>query len=313
MSLSGELGNLGQKRIDGAFNLPVNDALALRMSFSSNRRDGFSETKTSTNGFSENRDNVHTDSGRLQALIKFTPNTSLQLSYDSSTNKGSGPNYYNLTSGVIPTKKLVDPGNSLEGKFNDQASGWKAELKTDVGFANLTYLYGDRSTKMREDYSVGILGLLTHNDVHQTSHELRLSSRGNSPLQWVGGLFAFNEKTTNNQLDGIFPFPGPLTPAQCGGLPSCTGVIQYKDFLLENDSKAAFGQISYSLNNTTRLIGGARTTSDKKMRTGQQLFSVDGTFSTATNPTAPLFGEGKWSRPTYKLGFERDLAPSKMF
>jgi iron complex outermembrane receptor protein len=311
--VSAELGDLGQKRFDGAFNLPVNESLALRAAFSSNRRDGYSETKTATNGFTENRDNIHTDSGRLQALVKFSSTTSLHLSYDSSANKGSGPNYYDLTSGVIPTKNLVDPGNSLQGKFNDRASGWKAELKADIGFADLTYLYGDRTTKMREDYSVGILGLLTHNDVHQTSHELRLSSRGTSPLQWVGGLFAFNEKTTNNRLDGIFPFPGPLTSAECAGLPSCTGVIQYKDFLIENDSKAVFGQLTYSLNNNMRVIGGARTTSDKKMRTGQQLFSVDGTFNPTTNPVAPLYGEGKWNRPTYKLGFEQDLAPDRMF
>jgi iron complex outermembrane receptor protein len=311
--VSAELGNLGQKRIDAAFNMPVNDSLAVRAALSSNRRDGYSDTTTATNGFSEDRDNIHTDSGRVQALLKLSASTSLHVSFDTSTNKSTGPNYFDLTSGVIPTKNLVDPGNSLEGKFNDQASGWKAELKTDIGFADLTYLYGNRSTKLQEDYSVGILGLLTDNQVHQTSHELRLSSRGNGDLQWVGGLFAFNEKTTDNQLDGIFPFPGPLAPAECGGLPSCTGVIQYKDFLIENDSKAAFGQVSYSLSPSTRLIGGARTTSDKKTRTGQQLFSVDGTFNVATNPVAPLYGAGKWSRPTYKLGVEHDLASDKMF
>lgn len=311
--VSAELGTLGQKRIDAAVSAPVNGMLSLRAAISSNRRDGYSETITPSNGFSENRDNIHTDSGRLQALLKFSPATSLHLSFDSSTNKGSGPNYYDLTSGVIPAKNLVDPGNSLEGKFDDRAYGWKAEFKTDIGFANLTYIYGDRSTKMNEDYSVGILGLLTGNDVHQTSHELRLSSRDNGPLQWVGGLFAFNEKTSNNRLDGIFPFPGPLTAAECGGLASCTGVIQYLDSLIENDSKAVFGQITYSLNNSTRLIGGARTTTDKKLRTGQQLFSVDGTFNAATNPTAALYGEGEWKRPTYKLGFERDLSPTQMF
>lgn len=311
-SASVEVGNLGQKRIDGAYNLPVNEALSLRAAFSSNRRDGYSETKTATNGFEENRDNIHTDSVRLQALAKFSAKTSLHLSYDTSTNKGSGPNYYDLTSGVIPSKNLVDTNNSLEGKFNDKASGWKAEFKSDLGFANLTYIYGDRSTKMKEDYSVGILGLLTENNVHQASHELRLASNGNSALQWVAGAFIFNEKTTGNRLDGIFPFPGPLTAADCGGLPSCTGVLQYKDALIENDSKALFGQATYSLNSTTRVIGGARTTTDEKLRTGQQLFSADGTFNTVGNFVSPLYGAGKWSKSTYKLGLEKDLSPTQM-
>ncbi|MDT7838582.1 TonB-dependent receptor [Aquabacterium sp. OR-4] len=312
--VSGELGNLGQMRFDGAYNLPVNDSLALRMAFSSNRRDGYSQTKTATNGFGENRDNVHTDSLRLQALAKFSPQTTLHLSYDFSANKGSGPNYYDLTSGVIPTRKLVDTTNSLEGKFNDQSYGWKAELKTDLGFANLTYIYGDRSFKQREDYSVSALALLADADVHQTSHELRLASRDNGPLQWVGGLFAYNEKTTNLVLDGVVPAPGPLTAAQCGGLPSCYGILRYTDGLLENDSKAVFGQITYSLDSQNRLIAGARTTSDRKLRSsGQQFFSSDGTFDPATGFITPLYGEGKWKSPTYRLGYERDLATNQMF
>lgn len=311
-SASVEVGNLGQKRMDGAYTLPVNDALSLRAAFSTNRRDGYSETKTTGNGFGENRDNIHTDSVRLQALAKFSTKSSLHLSYDNSTNKGSGPNYYDLTSGIIPTDNLVDANNSLEGKFNDKATGWKAEFKSDIGFANLTYIYGDRTTKMKEDYSVGFLGLLSENEVNQKSHELRLSSNDSASLQWVVGAFTFNEKTKGNRLDGIFPFPGPLTSAECGGLPSCTGVLQYKDALIENDSKALFGQATYSLNETTRVIGGARRTSDEKSRLGQQLFSFNGTFNTAGNFVSPLYGAGKWSRSTYKLGLEKDLSPTQM-
>lgn len=308
-----DVGNLGQKRVDGAFNLPVNDALSLRFAASSNRRDGFSETKTATNGFTENRDNINTDSIRLSGLVKISSKTSLSLSYDESTNRGAGPNYYDLTSKVIPTQNLVDPNNSLQGRFDDNASGWRAELKTDVGFANLNYIYGNRTTKMNEDYSVGILGLLTDNKVAQETHELRLSSNNNSPLQWVGGLFKFNEKTTDNRLDGIFPVPGPLSGAACGGLASCTGVLQYLDNSIASDSTAVFGQVTYSMTNADRLIVGARHTSDEKSRTGQQLFSFDGTFNTAGNFVAPLYGAGKWERSTYKLGYEKDISPTQMY
>ncbi len=91
-SVSVELGNLGQKRVDGVFNLPVNESLALRAAFSTNRRDGFSETKTATNGFTQNQDSIHSDAFRLQGLLKFSPQTSLSLSYDYSVNKTTGPN-----------------------------------------------------------------------------------------------------------------------------------------------------------------------------------------------------------------------------
>jgi iron complex outermembrane recepter protein len=320
-SMGVELGNLGQKRVDGMFNLPVNDALALRAAFSSNRRDGFSETKTSTNGFTQNQDSIHTDSIRLQALFKFSPNTRLNVSYDESTNKATGPNYYNLQNG-IPTK-LVDTSTMIQGRFDNKMSGFKAELSTDVGFANLNYIYGNRSTKTKEDYSTGPLLLLTQFKVEQASHELRLSSKDvKAPLQWVTGYFNFKETGTNGQLDGNSPFylfgptapgPAPFGPSQCGGFAACYPGLQYQDRLITNASDAFFGQVSYSIAPSDRVIAGARTTQDKKSRDGTQVFAFNGTdYSANGNAVTPLFGQATWKSTTYKLGYEKDLSDLQM-
>jgi iron complex outermembrane recepter protein len=315
-----DVGNLGQRRLDGAFNLPVNDALSLRAAFSTNRRDGFSETKTAANGFSENQDNIHNDALRLQALLKFSPKTSLSLSYDESTNKTAGPNYYDLTGG-IPTK-LVDPNVLIQGRFNDKASGWKAELKTDVGFANLNYIYGHRTTKNKEDYGTGPLILLTKFTVKQDSHEIRLSSNDSkSPLQWVAGYFKFKETGTDGQLDGNFPFfffpapAGPFGSSQCGGFSSCYPALQFKDHLLTNESQAVFGQVTYNLTNDSRGIFGARTTRDKKFRTSDMILSggVDYDTTNSGNLVIPLYGNASWKSSTFKLGYEKDLSPTQMF
>jgi iron complex outermembrane recepter protein len=311
-----DLGTLGQKRLDAAINLPVNEALALRASVSGNQRDGFSETKTGTNGFAKNRDDIDSQSVRLQAAVKFSPDTSINLSYDQSANKTTGPNYYDLTTGGIPSK-LVDTSNSLEGKFNDKASGFKAEFKTDVGFANLNYIYGHRSLKIDQDYSLGMLGLLAHMETEQDSHELRLSSKNNSPLQWVGGVYKFKEKSKNGRLDVVLPSP-PMPPvlgsADCGGMAACAGLFQFLDHSITSDSQAIFGQATYSLNDTTRLVAGARYTEDEKSRNGDQLLSNSGNFS-ASNPAnlvLPLYASGKWSKATYKVGFEKDLSPTQL-
>lgn len=319
--LSAELGSLGQKRIDGAVNLPVNDALALRAAFSSNRRDGFSETKTATNGFSENQDSIHTDSVRLQALAKFNARNSLSLSYDESTNKTTGPNYYDLTAGGIPTK-LVDPNVLIQGRFDNKLSGFKAELKSDLGFANLNYLYGHRTTKNIEDYSTGPLLLLTQSSAKQDSHELRLSSNdAKAPLQWVAGLFQFKEHGAG-QLDGNFPFfffgpgAGPFGPGQCGGFSSCYPALQFIDNAITNESIAAFGQVSYSVTESSRIIVGARATHDKKTRlNGQEMLSggVDYDPNNPANTVIPLSGDASWKSSTYKLGYEKDLSNSQMF
>jgi iron complex outermembrane receptor protein len=320
-SVGVELGNLGQKRVDGMFNLPVNDALALRAAFSSNRRDGFSETKTSSNGFTQNQDSIHTDSVRLQALLKFSPSTRLNVSYDESTNKATGPNYYDLKDG-IPTK-LVDSSAMIQGRFDNKMNGFKAELSSDVGFANLNYIYGNRSTKTKEDYSTGPLLLLTQFKVEQASHELRFSSKDvKAPLQWVGGYFNFKETGTNGLLDGNAPFylfgptapgPAPFGPSQCGGFAACYPGLQYQDRLITNASDAFFGQISYSIAPSDRVIVGARTTQDKKSRDGTQVFAFNGTdYSASGNSVTPLFGQAKWKSSTYKLGYEKDLSASEM-
>ena len=319
--ISAEVGNLGQRRVDAAFNLPVTDALFLRAAISTNRRDGFSETKTATNGFSENQDSIHTDSVRLQALLKVNAANSVNLSYDESTNKATGPNYYDLTAGGIPSK-LVDPNVLIQGRFNNKLTGFKGELKSDLGFANLNYLYGHRETKNKEDYSTGPLILLTQFNFKQDSHELRLSSNDvKSPLQWVAGYFQYKETGTDGRLDGNFPFfffgstPGPFGPSQCGGYSSCYPGLQFLDSLVTSESKAVFGQVTYSLTDTSRVIAGARQTRDKKHRDGQQMLSggADYNPSTSGNLVVPLYGLASWKSGTYKLGYEMDLSPSQMF
>lgn len=319
--VSADVGTLGQKRLDAAYNLPVNDTLSLRAAFSVNRRDGFSETKTAANGFTANQDSIHTDAVRLQAQIKVNARNSLSLSYDESTNKTTGPNYYDLTANGIPTQ-LVDPKVLIQGKFNNKYSGFKAEFKSDLGFANLNYLYGHRTTDNKEDYSTGPLILLTTSRSKQDSHELRLSSNdAKAPLQWVTGLFQFKE-TGGGQLDGNFPFfffganPGPLGSAQCGGFASCYPGLQFTDSGLTNESTAAFGQVSYSVDSASRFIVGARATRDKKTRVnGQQILSGGADYNPANpaNLVMPLNGDAAWSSSTYKLGYERDLSPSRMF
>jgi iron complex outermembrane receptor protein len=325
-NVSVDLGNLGQKRLDGALNVPVNEALSLRAALSTNRRDGFSETRTAANGFSENQDSIRTDAARLQALVKINPGNSLNLSYDESTNKTTGPNYYDLTARGIPTR-LEDPNVLIQGRFNNKLSGYKAEFKSDLGFANLNYLYGHRETKNREDYSTGPVILLTKFKFEQDSHELRLSSNdAKSPLQWVTGLFHYKEAGTDGQLDGnvppflsfLFPLPvgAPLAPGQCGGFPAgCYAFVQFLDNLVTNESKAAFGQVTYSVTETSRVIVGARYTRDQKHRNGQQVLSGDGANYDPNNPAnlaIPLYGQASWKSGTYKLGYEMDLSPSQM-
>jgi iron complex outermembrane receptor protein len=159
--------------------------------------------------------------------------------------------------------------------------------------------------------------------MEQESNEVRLSSKDpKAALQWVAGYYQFKETGTDGQLDGNAPFylfgptapgPAPFGPAQCGGLPACYPGLQYKDRLLTSESQAFFGQLTYNLDPTSRVIAGGRTTDDKKLRDyGTQIFAFNG-LNYDGNPASTLYGKAAWSSSTYKLGYEKDISSSQMF
>ena len=86
----------------------------------------------------------------------------------------------------------------------------------------------------------------------QFSQELRAESNYKGPLQWIGGLFFFNE---NIQIDSIsfntFAPGNPQNP-------------QYAQQFQDAKSWAAFGSLNYTVSDQFKLRGGLRYTSDKK-------------------------------------------------
>jgi iron complex outermembrane recepter protein len=298
-----ELGSLNQQKLEATLNVPANASLAFRASIISNQRDGYSKTATAMNGFTKDRDNIDSQAIRLQALYKPSAQTSWLLGFDQSLNKATGPNYYALTNG-IPTV-LVDSSNSMQGKFDNSNHGLKSEFKTDIGFANLDYLFGYRRFTNNEDYNVGGFGLLTTVKGSQSSHEIRLSSNKKGPLQWVAGIYIFDEKSPKSLLDGVVgPSPtATISGRECLTNGSCFGLIQYDDTSITANSKAFFGQATYSIDPTMRLIAGVRSTKDNKARNGTfNLFGFAG----------QNFAEGSWSKTTYKIGVEKDLAANSL-
>lgn len=87
--------------------------------------------------------------------------------------------------------------------------------------------------------------------LRQTTQEFRLQSNTNDPLQWIAGLYYFNEKL---QVDS-FNFD-----SFAAGDPQNGYAVQHQ----EAKSWAAFGNVKYAVTPDLKLTAGLRYTDDKK-------------------------------------------------
>jgi len=129
------------------------------------------------------------------------------------------------------------------------------------------------------------------------SNELNITSTGQGPLQWIGGLYQYHEKYTQPinvispdqtqiaspyslgtliaGLTGVIPIVGSLVPAPAN--PSRSVYNEYT--ALAEDSYGVFGQIDWQASSQFKVTAGVRYSYDKK--NGDEtfrliLFNVDG-------------------------------------
>ena len=102
-----------------------------------------------------------------------------------------------------------------------------------------------------------------------TSHEIDLQSTNDSPLQWIGGLYYYNEHYTNpilanapDQPQLAHPVSSITTFAPAAANPNNTLFFQNYDFY--DQSVAAYGQLSYKITDDIKVTGDLRFTDDRK-------------------------------------------------
>ncbi len=287
-NLNVEVGNYREARVDGALNVPLTETLAVRGAIYTIKRDGYMHDG------SDNDDQVN---GRFKAL--WTPNESLRvlLAYSQSeVHTKTGPAGTQTPrpapNGDVrlgPTDPLVsDLLTSLGGpqpnpKIHSDVVNRLAyaTVDLDMGFATLTYIPAYGWSKQCLGCAVSVVpypaqdALGTHIDSHQLSNELRLAHTGDR-FKYVGGLFQFSEREEMNNLYY---------------LSATNGSGEQHIPKLDTDSYAAFGELTFSLTDTFRAIGGVRYTHDKK--------EVEGTAIQAGPLQRPQFHPGN---PAFVVG-----------
>lgn len=327
---------------EGAVNIPLGDNSALRASAQVVTRDGYISDGTN--------DDKH-ESLRLQYLVEPSEDVSLRLGghYQHFGGRGTGMVVYNPEGTPFPTGQTgsqtpEDRWTSIEDTLNadllflqgltapvplfytvdtdtvqqdNQIWGVNAHLDWDLGFGTLTVIPAYQNVEL-DSVSVPTLSF-DSTDIYNgtpsrsetTSVEVRLGG-SNDLMTWVVGGFYFNEDnlTVNTLLLG-----------------NVAETLFVGD--LNTEAKAVFGEVTFSVTEALRLIGGLRYNDESKtviadryalfgsvqcpvMSTGPggscPGFSIPGSLP-------PGFGDGTYSadRLNYRAGFEFDITPDNLF
>lgn len=346
ISASALAGNFDRRRFRGIVNAPLGDSVAARITATYEEADGYLENLVAGGVDSNDIDNV---SVRGQVLFDISDNIELLARGfywngggvgTSATITGSYPRYALV--GIIPIRPGVFgaphllPGaySIVEGgalpisddlhkvRFDHMGSrdhsifGGSLEFSWDISSFNLrsTTSWIEDDSFIERDGDGSELPLYHRNNRQvskQFSQEITLTSLGDGPLQWIFGLYHYEEDVDDERRVN---FLNVTKWAVAVGRPPFTGAMFRDPNINNTTSTAVYGQIDYAF--ADRLTGtlGIRYTKDEKDggNSGRTLYDP------ATN--TPLRGfpqmwtyKETWKEPTGKVALRYDQSEDSMF
>ncbi|MFA9215567.1 MAG: TonB-dependent receptor [Sphingomonadaceae bacterium] len=271
------IGNYSAKTVEGAYNIPVSDTVALRFSGTSQHRgDRVHNTNPNKNTGTQDFEGYGDNAFRLQALIQPNKDLSALVNYHERDYHGSatlfraniikkgtndlvdGFDYGSYPSDGVNYQKLSTKGGNLRLKYNMD----DITLHSITGYETLKFnsradVDGGFGASYAPPYGPGFIPFAVETadllpNHKQFSQEFRAESNNKGPLQWIGGLFFFNEDI---QIDSIsFNTFAPGNPQNAA----------YAQQFQSAKSWAAFGSLNYTVSDKLKVRGGLRYTSDKK-------------------------------------------------
>ena len=318
-----EYGNYDSKKGSLALNIPIGETMALRLAGQIVDRDGF---------ISDGYDDDRGEAFRASLLIQPSDRWSMTLVADYYNQGGKGPGAVllperryavpaledrvsisdpraraairQLASGIFAPPFCGGPGNFVnsgcvalagpEGYLDNEFLGVSATVVGDMGFGTLTFIPAYRRSDVDVlTYVPGFAG--TVRDIaEQTSLEVRLASNEDKRLRYVLGLFYFGE----NQVAENFFRQGNIAATRFTPR-------------LSTESLAAFGQLTFDITDTLRVVAGGRYTKEDKSQ--QTSISAGGLPGPLAPPlSAPFIGDLSFEKFTWKAGIEWDAGPASL-
>jgi iron complex outermembrane recepter protein len=285
-------GNYDLLKGDGFVNIPITETFAARLAAQFTNRDGYQ-----TDGYDDDRSR----SARLHLLWEPSDTMSLLLTGQYTHIGGNGPaqipvtatgyvNQDNPWEGLSKTAPIAllgavtpfVPNLSSQGLHRDDGeldvtvNSITAQFDAKLGPGTLTLLgnYMDTDNGTRS-YGPGFL-FQQDDTAEQNSLEVRYGG-DTGRLRWVGGLYWYTEDQTSKfWVDQGFLF-------------NQTGEDLAQ---LDDETKAVFGEVTFSVTDRLHLTGGLRYTDEEKTQNGQifnRMGQAPGTSCPELGVGAPVF------------------------
>lgn len=308
--------------VKGAVNAPLGDKAAIRAVGYFTRYGGFINARREGGGITEDINDGERYGGRIALTFEPSENVSItpRVIYQKiSTDGFNRQEVFNLyanpftTTRPAVTFKEREQHLLLQEGFEDETMIADATIKIGLGGVDLTSVssYTDRDILVSRDASAltgsvsvdlgfPTAGVLLPSNLRDTTkvksftQEIRLSSNGDGPLQWVLGGFYSN---TDRDYAQRLPTPGydAFTDARFG---AGTSVAVANGFPLNSPynadinydikQKAVFGEASYAFGEKFTLTAGGRYYDFSEDR----LFQSGGLFSNGDNQTGSTKSDG---------------------
>lgn len=261
-----DAGSRSARTVQGAINRVLKeDELALRVSFSSDRRDQFATniTKGQTGKLSD-------DALRIQLAANLTPELDALLnvhyrrfkqndstSYTSFGEPGTRDRYGNPYA-VYPDR--VFAFNAPTDTLREQAGGHLTLNWTRNGHTLTSITAFERATEDSVSDGDGLPQEISRsrsgNTIRQFSQEIRLASPRQDRLNWITGVHLYSQKIDSSSAGASLDVPS-LYP---GTVPTFT----QNEWTQDNKSVAIFGSTTYALTDRLNITGGLRWTREQK-------------------------------------------------
>jgi iron complex outermembrane receptor protein len=294
---------------NGNLNIPTSSNSALRLSAFYQSQDGNIPYEVIHNG-SEIGDR---DDKGFRAKYLWLPTDNLSVLVTAEHQSSFVRDGFTIQSlGISPLYNAtfdsfaVKPGPNVFASYQDRDSfsntsidGASVKLDYSLGDYTITSISAFRQMKLTQqaDGDLSPIDILNINDGgirgNQLTQELRLTSPSDQKLEYVAGAYFYHTDIAGSILQmgdyyGLF-----------GGVPLVIGGgnrIQHD----ETDSYAAFGQATYALSDSWKLIGGLRYTSD--LIEGD--LHVNPVAGIPYGPAVPYMGTTNGANVSGKVGFQ---------
>jgi iron complex outermembrane receptor protein len=292
-SIELQAGNYGERKIAGAFDLPVGDRLAFRIAGLSDTRDGYAYNRYNDTKFAT----VDADALRVGMRWDITDDLSWTVKYDHSSMGGDGKAELEIDPKTLTAASTARLNLILRGNPPDLEDPWDHESNQRItgGVDDSQWgVVSDLSLQLGGDYTVRLLSgyrdwsnrqlesdvlfmpadFLARTGIFDStsqSHELQLISPQNEllggRLDFVTGLYYFQEDFHIGEIFGLGAnfcglVPAPARPACAASGNKATATDL--DFNQDANNFAVYGQANVGITDTVDLVLGARWTQDNK-------------------------------------------------